>query len=70
MELDSSRNEQVVLDTKLYLRREAKRLSDLTDVLCRTAALHGQAHIDALMPGYTHLQVSPRLLRLLVLLTW
>lgn len=51
-----SRNDQVALDLRLYLRREgrtvAQRIHDLQDVLLRRA---GEAE-DVYLPGYTHLQ--------------
>lgn len=51
-----SRNDQVALDERLYLRDALRGLqkdcTDLVGVLRRTAA----AHVDVLMPGYTHLQ--------------
>ncbi|HEY0396983.1 MAG TPA: argininosuccinate lyase, partial [Acidimicrobiia bacterium] len=53
-----SRNDQVALDLRLYVRREgramARRLCDLMHVLLRRAA---QAHAeDVYLPGYTHMQ--------------
>ena len=53
-----SRNDQVALDLRLYVRREgrvmARRLCDLMQVLLRRA---GQAHAeDVYLPGYTHMQ--------------
>ena len=51
-----SRNDQVSLDLRLYLRREGKdqvkRLVGLQEVLLRRAEEAG----DAYLPGYTHLQ--------------
>jgi len=51
-----SRNDQVATDLKLYARAAAGDLLAKLDAL--TAALVAQArrHVDALMPGYTHLQ--------------
>src|SRR5581483_8148704 len=53
-----SRNDQVALDLRLYVRREGRamagRLCDLMQVLLRRAA---QAHAeDVYLPGYTHMQ--------------
>jgi argininosuccinate lyase len=53
-----SRNDQVALDLRLYVRREgrltAHRLFDLMKVLLRRAT---QAHAeDVYLPGYTHMQ--------------
>jgi argininosuccinate lyase len=51
-----SRNDQVALDTHLYLKREiiniGKLLSDLQDAVLEVA----EKHQDIIMPGYTHLQ--------------
>ena len=51
-----SRNDQVALDMRLYLKEECARLQAL--ILDVIAALHTQAsaHKDTIMPGYTHLQ--------------
>ena len=51
-----SRNDQVALDLRLYLRDEAVELKALLKELI--AALHDQAaaHKSSIMPGYTHLQ--------------
>ena len=51
-----SRNDQVALDIRLYLRHECddvyKQLTELIDVLCKKA----EQYASAVMPGYTHLQ--------------
>ena len=51
-----SRNDQVALDIRLYLKKECAALADqireLIAVLCRKALLHK----GDVMPGYTHLQ--------------
>ena len=51
-----SRNDQVALDTRLYLRDESKALTDGLLELIR--AIHDKAadNLDTVMPGYTHLQ--------------
>lgn len=51
-----SRNDQVALDLRLYLRDESVELKALLKALI--AALHDQAaaHKSSIMPGYTHLQ--------------
>jgi argininosuccinate lyase len=51
-----SRNDQVALDGRLYLRRHLSAIED--GLLALEAALVAQAgqHVDTLMPGYTHLQ--------------
>ncbi len=51
-----SRNDQVALDIRLYLRDEIKEIRamvrDLIDAICEQA----KKTQDAIMPGYTHLQ--------------
>lgn len=51
-----SRNDQVALDIRLYLRDEIAELRslvrELMKVLCKQATLHR----DTILPGYTHLQ--------------
>ena len=51
-----SRNDQVALDVRLYLKNAAtplrKQLTELIDVLCGKA----EAYAEAIMPGYTHMQ--------------
>ncbi len=51
-----SRNDQVALDFRMYLMREIREIRDLVlplmDALCAVA----EENIDAIMPGYTHLQ--------------
>jgi len=53
-----SRNDQVLLDLKLFMRSEIYELVQLTHQLFdRLIALSNQ-HKEVLMPGYTHLQVA------------
>ena len=51
-----SRNDQVALDIRLYLRDAIQGISgnvkELAEVLCDMAG----EHLDTIMPGYTHLQ--------------
>lgn len=51
-----SRNDQVALDIRLYLRKACNelyaQLTELVSVLCKKA----EQYADAVMPGYTHLQ--------------
>ena len=51
-----SRNDQVALDMRLYVRREIKEIRalvlDFMHALCEVAA----KHTETVMPGYTHLQ--------------
>ncbi len=51
-----SRNDQVALDTRLYLRRKNKEIiSALTDCIAAFVSL-AEKHKETIMPGYTHLQ--------------
>ena len=58
-----SRNDQVALDLRLYLKDEIAALQSL--VLAVISSLHAQAsaHKDTIMPGYTHLQRAAHHLR-------
>ncbi|RXK60753.1 argininosuccinate lyase [Lacibacter luteus] len=53
-----SRNDQVAVDIKLYLRAEISNIKDevknLFDLLIKT----GNEHKNTLLPGYTHLQIA------------
>ena len=51
-----SRNDQVATDLRLYARDAAHQLIAATDELRRALARQARAHVDTLMPGYTHLQ--------------
>ena len=51
-----SRNDQVAVDTRLYLRGEAERTVLLLKELIRAIASTAGRTQDAIMPGYTHLQ--------------
>ncbi len=51
-----SRNDQVALDTRMYLRDVTGRIIDGLQRLCRVMVACAQQHVDTVMPGYTHLQ--------------
>ena len=51
-----SRNDQVAVDTRLYLRDEIDSLNVLLRELIETLLKKAEAYADAIMPGYTHLQ--------------
>ncbi len=53
-----SRNDQVLVDLRIYLRQEIYRI--VTGVKCLFDTLQGLAeqHREVLMPGYTHLQIA------------
>ena len=51
-----SRNDQVALDFRLYLRGEIDGLAELTKKLAAVITDKAEQYKDAIMPGYTHLQ--------------
>jgi argininosuccinate lyase len=51
-----SRNDQVATDLRLYAREAAARLCAAIDDLRRALLVQARAHVDTLLPGYTHLQ--------------
>lgn len=60
-----SRNDQVATDMRLWLRDEASALlAHLKELIAVTVA-RAEKEIDALLPGYTHLQVSKQYIEVL-----
>ena len=53
-----SRNDQVLVDLKLYIRSELKDLANQVREFFNLLIKQSEAHKDILMPGYTHLQVA------------
>lgn len=51
-----SRNDQVAVDFRLYLKDEITEISGLLLGLNRTLTALAEEHQDTVMPGYTHLQ--------------
>ena len=51
-----SRNDQVALDVRMYLRQEADTISDLTRELIAAVTEKAERYCGSIMPGYTHLQ--------------
>ncbi|CZT56051.1 argininosuccinate lyase [Solibaculum mannosilyticum] len=51
-----SRNDQVALDLRLYLREEASQIFDLLHELASQFTNLAGEHLETVMPGYTHLQ--------------
>jgi len=51
-----SRNDQVALDFKMYLRDQCDIITDLLDGIRKAFVLLGRKYIGNIMPGYTHLQ--------------
>ena len=51
-----SRNDQVALDLRMYLRGETDAIKDLTVALIGALTDKAESNVDTIMPGYTHLQ--------------
>jgi len=51
-----SRNDQVTLDTRLYLRDEIKQIIKLIKDLQKSIINVAEENFEVMMPGYTHLQ--------------
>ncbi len=51
-----SRNDQVALDIRMYLRQEIEEISALVQALITAVTDKAEQYADAIMPGYTHLQ--------------
>lgn len=51
-----SRNDQVALDLRLFLREEVARIIEGIEGFQWVLADQAETHIDLIMPGYTHLQ--------------
>jgi len=53
-----SRNDQVLVDLKLFIRDQLREIAELTEVLFHELIDKSNTYKDVLMPGYTHLQVA------------
>jgi argininosuccinate lyase len=53
-----SRNDQVAVDIKLYLREEVLNIKDEVKTLFDLLIEQSEKHKDKLLPGYTHLQIG------------
>ena len=51
-----SRNDQVALDLRMYLRDEMEEVKKLLRALIQALYQQAKAHKSSIMPGYTHLQ--------------
>ncbi|MBQ9086238.1 MAG: argininosuccinate lyase [Clostridia bacterium] len=51
-----SRNDQVAVDVRMYLRDEATEIIELLERLIVTITDQAEANKDVIVPGYTHLQ--------------
>lgn len=57
-----SRNDQVALDLRLYLRDEVVTIITYLDLLVDALLDKAEQHIDVVMPGFTHLQSAQPIL--------
>lgn len=53
-----SRNDQSLLDIKLFIKEELKNIADKTKVAFDTLMLQSERYASHLMPGYTHMQLA------------
>lgn len=53
-----SRNDQVLVDLKLYGRHQLAEIADLTHQLFTALQSQSEKYKDVILPGYTHLQVA------------
>jgi len=53
-----SRNDQVLVDLKLFMRDELKHVAQAVDRLFKRLQSLSEQYKDVLMPGYTHLQIA------------
>ena len=51
-----SRNDQVALDLRMYLKKECDKLEDTVKKLVEVVAKSAEKYSETVMPGYTHLQ--------------
>jgi argininosuccinate lyase len=57
-----SRNDQVALDIRLYLRDEISEICGYLDKLIDSLLFQAEKNLGVIMPGYTHLQVAQPIL--------
>ena len=57
-----SRNDQVAVDIRLYLRDEIVEVVNYLDLLEGALLFQAEENLDVIMPGYTHLQVAQPIL--------
>ena len=53
-----SRNDQVLVDLKLFTREQIRRVAEAVEELFHVLIAQSEQYKDVLMPGYTHLQVA------------
>ena len=57
-----SRNDQVALDIRLYLRDELVEISSYIDLLIDSLLFQAEENLSVVMPGFTHLQTAQPIL--------
>ncbi len=57
-----SRNDQIALDERMYLKEEVLKIQDLLKDLQKSLLITAQKNLGIIMPGYTHLQHAQPLL--------
>ena len=57
-----SRNDQIALDERMYLKEEVLKVQDLLKDLQKSLLSSAQKYLGIIMPGYTHLQHAQPLL--------
>ncbi|MFA5514651.1 MAG: argininosuccinate lyase [Desulfuromonadales bacterium] len=57
-----SRNDQVALDVRLYLRDEVETILEFLDRLQDALLVQAEKNLDTVMPGFTHLQTAQPIL--------
>ncbi|MEG0454921.1 MAG: lyase family protein, partial [Bacteroides sp.] len=53
-----SRNDQVLLDLKLFTRTQLKEVAEAVEQLFQVLSMQSERYKEVLMPGYTHLQIA------------
>ena len=53
-----SRNDQVLLDLKLFTRTQLQEIADMVEQLFHVLIAQSEKYKKVLMPGYTHLQIA------------
>ena len=53
-----SRNDQVLVDLKLFTREQIKQIAEATEDLFQVLISQSNKYKDVLRPGYTHLQIA------------
>ena len=53
-----SRNDQVLLDLKLFTRAQIKEIAEAVEALFYVLIVQSERYKQVLMPGYTHLQIA------------